>query len=120
MFFDLAYEDPDGIEVGERFADILPALWLAAGALGHPSDLKADEDWFLVDGVPFAVLLDEDHFGGFAELVRRRDDLTHVWLVTDSDNAFARMREGLPKRLVIGMLYRDYLRNFRINTEVAR
>lgn len=114
-FFDLVYEDPDAIEVGERFEDVLPALWLAAGAVGDPSSLKADAHQFLMDDIPFAVLLDEDHFGDFAKNVRVRANLTHVWLVTDSDAAFSRMRNRLPDHLTIGMLFRDYLRNFRIN-----
>jgi hypothetical protein len=41
---------------------------------------------------------------------------THVWIVTDSKDAFAEMRSSLPSRLVTSMLYRDYLRNFQINT----
>jgi hypothetical protein len=43
--------------------------------------------------------------------------VTHVWLVTDSEEAYAEMRSALPARLAVSMLYRDYLRNFRINTE---
>jgi adenine-specific DNA-methyltransferase len=119
-FFDLAYEDADTIEVGERFEDILPALWLAAGAQGNPTALRVHGEWFLGDEAPFAVLLDEDHIKEFAKRVRARKDLTHVWLVTDSEAAFTRMRDRLPSRLAAGMLYRDYLRNFRINTEVPR
>jgi hypothetical protein len=39
-----------------------------------------------------------------------------VWIVTDSEDAFAEMRSSLPPRLISSMLYRDYLRNFTINT----
>jgi adenine-specific DNA-methyltransferase len=45
-----------------------------------------------------------------------RPDVTHVWIVTDSEDAFAEMRSVLPGRISTSMLYRDYLRNFRINT----
>jgi len=45
-----------------------------------------------------------------------RPDITHVWLVTDSERAFADMRAALPVDYSVGMLYRDYLRNFAINT----
>jgi adenine-specific DNA-methyltransferase len=116
-FFDLVYEDPDRIEIGERFNEILPTLWLAAGAVGDPNDLKAQQEWFLDDGSPFAVLLDEDRFTEFAKKIRIRKDITHVWLATDSTTAYARMRERLPKDRTVGMLYRDYLRNFRVNTQ---
>jgi adenine-specific DNA-methyltransferase len=121
--FALAYEDPDAIEIGERFEDILPTLWLAAGAMGDPSQLypeKADARWLMAEACRFAVLLDEDHFPSFVASIVPMEGITHVWLVTDSDAAFARMRLRLSPNLTVGMLYRDYLRNFRINTASAR
>jgi adenine-specific DNA-methyltransferase len=118
VFFDLAYDDPDRIEIGQRLSDILPTLWLAAGAVGSPDDLAPGERWVMPAGTRFAVLLDEDAFRGFLALVKGCPRLTHAWLVTDSESAFARMRERLPKHLKTGMLYRDYLRNFRVNVEV--
>lgn len=119
-FFDLVYEDPDAIDLGSRFKDVLPALWLAAGAAGDPADLVPDEHWFMKPGVPFAVLVDEDRFPTFRSAVVDRDDLTHIWLITDSAAAFARMRDNLATEARVGWLYRDYLRNFRINVEQSR
>ena len=116
-FFDLVYDDPDRIEVGQRLEDILPTLWLAAGAVGNPNALVATDKWVMPSDSPFAVLLDEDVYREFLAEIRQRTDLTHVWLVTDSEAAFAQMRSRLPKELAVGMLYRDYLRNFRINVE---
>ena len=116
-FYDLVYENPDLIEIGERFADVLPTLWLTAGAIGDPSSLKAETRWFLADDRPFAVLLDEDHFFEFAAAIEQHSGLTHVWLVTDSEAAFGRMRSHLSADFKVGMLYRDYLRTFRINVE---
>jgi len=117
VFLDLAYEDPDDIEVGERFEAILPTLWLAAGACADPTRMRDKDVWFMHPDLPFAVLLDEDRFADFSNALRERMDITHVWLVTDSDTAFARMHERLPPGRHIGMLYRDYLQNFRVNTE---
>lgn len=119
-FFDLHYEDSDAIDLGNRFTSIVPALWLAAGSYGQPpTGANATEPWFIPTGARFAVLLDEDRFGEFVKRLPSRL-LTHVWLVTDSEPAFARMRERLPSVLKVGMLYRDYLRNFRISAEVNR
>ena len=36
--------------------------------------------------------------------------------MTNSEQAFAEMREALPPHVEVSMLYRDYLRNFEINT----
>ena len=63
------------------------------------------------------MLLDEDRFKDFITEVDEQADITHLWLVTDSEAAFARMRAAVPAHLRTGMLYRDYLRNFSINTE---
>jgi len=119
-FFDLCYEDADLLETGTHFDDIVPLLWLAAGCYGDPGRLEAGEDWLMPKGSPFAVLLDEDRFRGFLAELAKRPDIDHVWLVTDSENAFARMRSRVPAGRSVGMLYRDYLRNFRINARVAR
>jgi adenine-specific DNA-methyltransferase len=79
-----------------------------------------DAPWLLTDGVPYAVLFRESRFRGFHRALEKRSELTHVWLVTDSEEAFAELRAALPARLSVSMLYRDYLRNFRINTERSR
>ena len=69
------------------------------------------------DGAPFGVLLDPDSFQEFAKALTARSDLTHVWIVTDDEQAFARMRTQLKRSLRVTMLYRNYLRNFIINTD---
>jgi len=43
--------------------------------------------------------------------------VTHVFLVTDSQEAYAEMSEYLGLRWRTSMLYRDYLRNFRIEPQ---
>ena len=48
-----------------------------------------------------------------------RSDVTHVWLVCDSERAFADMRAALSGDYIVSMLYRDYLRHFAINTPIA-
>jgi adenine-specific DNA-methyltransferase len=119
-FVDIDYEDPDDIDVGSEFASVVPALWLSAGGVGAaPTKVSDSDPWFLPSALPFAVLLDEDSFSRFAGEVEQSSDLTHLWLVTDSETAFVRMRERLPRHLEIGMLYRDYLRNFRVNVDIA-
>lgn len=117
-FFDLEYVDPDRIEIGAGLNQVAPALWLAAGAYGSPEQLEVDVHWLIPARSPFAVLLDEDYFRSFRALLTERPDITHVWLVTDSEAAYARMREQIIGPYVVGMLYRDYLRNFRVNLDV--
>jgi adenine-specific DNA-methyltransferase len=120
-FFRLDYADADAVELGQSLQAILPVLWLVSGSRGDPSTIVADNEVMLLpEQSPFAVLLDEDRLKDFVAALCSRPDVTHVWLVTDSERAFARMREQVPGDRFVGMLYRDYLRNFRINAAVAQ
>lgn len=114
-FFRVDYLDPDDVDLGGQFAAIFPSLWLAAGGIGVRPKLE-DEDMLVAPGAPYAVLFREQRFKRFLKVVTGRTDLTHVWLVTDSEDAFAEMRAMLDPHLKVSMLYRDYLRNFKINT----
>ena len=66
---------------------------------------------------PFAVLIDEHAFSQFKHAIAMRTDLTHIFLVTDSMEAYRSMLAQLPDNLKTKMLYKSYLDNFRINTE---
>jgi adenine-specific DNA-methyltransferase len=112
-FFTLSYLDPDEVDLGHQFDAILPALWLGAGAVGSWQNGASCEDFSLPIGSPYGVLFRESRFRRFLEVVTARPDVTHVWLVTDSEESFAEMRAALPARLSITMLYRDYLWSFR-------
>jgi adenine-specific DNA-methyltransferase len=115
-FFHLDYLDPDDVELGQQFTAILPALWLAATGVGPLPDAVSSEAYVLPVKSPFGVLLRESSIRHFIEALKRRPDVTHVWLVTDSERAFADMRSVLPGHYKVSMLYRDYLRNFAIGT----
>jgi len=114
-FFKINYLDPDEVDLGGQFEAILPSLWLAAGGISKRSDVH-DTDMLAPVDAPYAVLFREEKFRKFLKAIAGRDDLTHVWIVTDSEDAFAEMRAALHPQLITSMLYRDYLRNFRINT----
>jgi adenine-specific DNA-methyltransferase len=117
LSFDVRYADPDAIDVGASFESILPALWFAAGCYDDPTVIKYDDRWLIAPDSRFAVLLDEDRFREFRSLLTDHPQITHVWLVTDSEAAFARMRDGIGAEHRVGMLYRDYLRNFQVNID---
>jgi adenine-specific DNA-methyltransferase len=115
-FFRIDYLDPDEVDLGHQFDAILPALWLAAGGIGDREEGASKKTFSMPKGAPYAVLFRESGFRKFKDDLCNRPDVTHVWLVTDSEEAFAEMRSALPPHLTVSMLYRDYLRNFRINT----
>jgi adenine-specific DNA-methyltransferase len=115
-FFRIDYLDPDDVDLGNQFDAILPSLWLAAGGIGDRNGQTENKDYLLPSGSRYAVLCQERSFRKLRKALESRPDVTHVWIVTDSEDAFAEMRSSLPSSLVTSMLYRDYLRNFRINT----
>jgi adenine-specific DNA-methyltransferase len=116
-YFRLDFLDPHEVAYGEKFEAVLPMLWLAAGAKGERDTARGYGKWFLPKGSPYAVLMQEDHFAEFKRQLKDRPDITHVFLVTDSEEAFREMAADLPGKLQTRMLYKSYLDNFRINTE---
>lgn len=115
-FFQLDYLDPDDVDLGNQFVAIFPSLWLAAGGIGARSNAKGFSDMLIPKSGKYAILFKEERFRKFANELEARPEISHVWIVTDSENAFAEMRSALSPTLSVSMLYRDYLRNFKINT----
>jgi adenine-specific DNA-methyltransferase len=112
-FFRLDYLDPDEVELGRCFESIHPLLWLAAGGRGEPPAVDQGADYLLAPECGYAVLFHEDAFRDFEEAVAGADGTTHVFLVTDSEEAYTEMRERLGLGVQTTMLYRDLLRHFR-------
>jgi len=116
-YFKLDFLDPNEVAYGEKFEAILPILWLMAGAQGEREASRGYAKWFIPKNSPYAVLIKEEHFAEFKRELKKRQDITHVFLVTDSEEAFREMIAELSSSLKTKMLYKSYLDNFRINTE---
>jgi adenine-specific DNA-methyltransferase len=116
-YFRLDFLDPHEVAYGEKFESILPILWLMSGAQGKRENDKGEKAWFIPKNSPFAVLIDEHAFNQFKQAIAKRNDLTHIFLVTDSMEAYRSMLAQLPDMLKTKMLYKSYLDNFRINIE---
>lgn len=116
-YFRLEFLDRDDVALGRQFRELLPLLWLRAGAVGPRPELPQNKPvpaMLTPEKNPFAVLVDEGRFAEFAAELEGRNNLTHVFLVTDSEEAFHEMAGHLKTPNVI-QLYRDYLENFIIN-----
>lgn len=114
-YFRLDFLDPQEIQMGRQFAAVLPILWMMAGARGlRPIAPDAHAPWLLPDGCPFVVLMQETRFKEFVRHVESRTDLTHVFIVTNSQDTVYKLRREWPELRVV-QLYKDYLENFRIN-----
>ncbi len=124
-YFKLDFLDKDRITLKRAFREILPLLWLKAGAVGPRPELARGEPEpviFAPAGSNFVVLLEESRLARLMKVLHGRTDVSHVFIVTDSDESFKAMagevreirREANPGLEVV-QLYRDYLVNFMIN-----
>lgn len=118
-YFRLDFLDPAQVARGEAFQAILPILWMIAGCRGLREDSKASHPWFIPEHAPFAVLIRERDFRGFREKLGKRKDIKLAFIVTDSEDNFALMRNLLGKGVECIQLYKSYLENFRLNTPEA-
>jgi adenine-specific DNA-methyltransferase len=114
-YFRLDFLDPQEIQMGRQFAAILPLLWMMAGARGRrPAAPDPHAPWLVPANCPFAVLMQETRFKDFVRHVDGRTDITHVFVVTNSQDTVYKLRHEWPALRVV-QLYKDYLENFRIN-----
>jgi adenine-specific DNA-methyltransferase len=117
QYLKLDFLDPADVGRGEKYEAILPILWMMAGATGDLKLSKGTGKYHFPKGCPFCILHQEDHFKEFVAKLAERPDITHVFLVTDSVEAFYEMgfHIGEGKRSI--QLYKSYLDNFKINME---
>lgn len=116
-YFKLGFLDKSSVALGQQFREILPMLWLKAGAVGKRPVLADGEipDMLIPENSNFAVLIDERYFGAFLSEIEARDGIEYVYLVTNSEDAYREMGARIRTRNVT-QLYRDYIDNFVINS----
>jgi adenine-specific DNA-methyltransferase len=91
LYLKLDFLDPADVGRGEGYEAILPILWMMAGAAGTPASSKGFGKYHFPKDCPCCGLLREDHFMGFAAKLTERPDITHIFLVTNSVEAFYEM-----------------------------
>ncbi len=116
-FFKLGFLDKTAVALGQQFREMLPTLWMKAGARGKCPEITSSEiPYFLV--LPennFAVLVDERFYMEFVEELDKNPEIETIFIVTDSDAGYRDMIVGMEDKNTY-QLYRDYLDNFRINS----
>lgn len=115
-FFQLDYLDPDEVDLRRQFEAIHPGLWLGAGAVGEREKPPKGADFWIPPNSTYGVIFEESRFRKFREALETHPRITNLWIVTDSEEAFAEMQQELAPGVRASMLYYDYLHSFRINT----
>lgn len=112
-FFKLGFLDKRSVARGRQLQELLPLLWMKAGAIGKcPQSITGD--YAILSNNRMAILTDEAFFVRFKEDISQHPEIKVVYLITDSQNAYLAMTNEL-KGMKTFQLYRDYLDNFRIN-----
>ena len=114
-FFKLGFLDKTRVALRMQFKELLPTLWMKAGANGHCHIVDSEvPDMLVLPENKMAILNDENRFAEFIITIDEYPEIKTVYLVTDYENSFISMTQNLPGRQTY-QLYRDYLENFRIN-----
>ena len=114
-FFKLGFLDKNAVALGRQFKEMLPTLWMKAGAHGACPTIGEEQlDMLILPENKFAVLVDEKAYMAFAEKLDEHPEIETVFIITDSESGYRDMIAGLDVKESY-QLYRDYLDNFRIN-----
>ena len=115
IYFKLGFLDKTAVALGMQFKEMLPVLWMKAGAIGKcPEVIGTVPDMLILPGNRFAVLINENAFAAFEEAVNNTPEIQTVFIVTDYEVNYRAMIKNLTVEASY-QLYRDYLDNFRIN-----
>lgn len=116
-FFKLGFLDKTSVALGRQFKEMLPTLWMKAGAHGACPAIEEndDPDMLILPDNKMAILAEECSFPKFEAEVLKHPEIKTVFIVTDSESGYREMIKGFDG-IETFQLYRDYLDNFRINT----
>ena len=112
-FFKLGFLDKRSVARGRQLQELLPILWMKAGAKGEcPTHVEGD--FVIWPQNHIAILKKESCFRQFRQELNKHPEIEVVYIITDSQNAYLTMIDEL-REFKTYKLYRDYLENFRIN-----
>ena len=115
-FFKLGFLDKTSVALGRQFKEMLPTLWMKAGAIDVCPTVSEDiPDMLILPENKFAVLIDEMSYMTFEKQIAEHPEIETIYIVTDSEPGYREMIAAFEGKNTY-QLYRDYLDNFRINT----
>lgn len=115
-YFKLGFLDKTSVALGKQFKEMLPTLWMKAGAVGVCPTIGEDiPDMLILPENKFAVLIDEMSYMAFDKQIAEHPEIETIYIVTDSEPGYREMIAAFEGKNTY-QLYRDYLDNFRINT----
>ena len=116
VYFKLGFLDKTSVALGMCFKEMLPTLWMKAGAVGKCPEIEDGPipNFLLLPDNRFAVLINENAFATFSEHLADKPEIQTVFINTDYEVNYRAMAKDLNVATTY-QLYRDYLNHFRIN-----
>lgn len=116
IYLKLGFLDKNSIALGRQFTELLPVLWMKAGAIGKCPQVSSEVNkrYLMFPDNQMAVLLDERYFNEFETEIVNKPHIKTIFIVTDSLDGYREMIQRFTEKETY-QLYRDYLDNFRIN-----
>lgn len=113
-FFKLGFLDKKSVDHGKQLQELMPVLWMKAGAHGVcPTDVE-ECDLIVLPENKMALLIDEYEYEELLRQLAERPEIETVYIVNDNEEEYYRLAQGVKAKHTY-QLYRDYLDNFKIN-----
>lgn len=115
-YFKLGFLDKTSVSLGRQLIELLPVLWMKAGAHGACPNLTDTDlcDYWISGDNKMAILINTARYSEFESIVKKERAIETVYIITDYEAEYRTMRNNLNVANTY-QLYRDYLDNFRIN-----
>ena len=115
VYFRLGFVDKNSVTLGRQFRQILPLLWLKAGAYGKCPSVGGDTEpsMLVLPENRLAILVDDTLFADFEKAIKKEKSVEFLYFVTDFEGAYKDMASAFPDKKAC-QLYREYIENFVI------
>lgn len=113
-FFKLGFLDKKSIDHGKQLQELMPVLWMKAGAHGVCPTNVEEDDLIVLPENKMALLIDEYEYDELLRQLVEHPEIETVYIVNDNEEEYYRLAQGVKAKHTY-QLYRDYLDNFKIN-----
>ncbi|MCQ2254645.1 MAG: hypothetical protein MJZ29_04045 [Bacteroidaceae bacterium] len=113
-FFKLGFLDKKSVDHGKQLLELMPVLWMKAGAHGVCPTNVEEGDLIVLPENKMALLIDEYEYDELLRQLIEHPEIETVYIVNDNEEEYYRLAQGVKAKHTY-QLYRDYLDNFKIN-----
>ncbi len=116
IYFKLGFLDKTAVSLGKQLKELLPVLWMKAGAKGKCPNVidNSLNNYWISNENHMAILVNTAYYPEFESSVKKCENIETLFIITDYEAEYRTIRNDLNIKNTY-QLYRDYLDNFKIN-----